>query len=233
MAGNSVMSLQGPTTSRVCLDNWKSIRKLPTTMHYEHRERNCPEEASTCLVPLPQGYKQPIQVANKQAHTKLAFKNSAFRYIDFIQNFLPAIVWRKRTSVKFDLVHCARCSVPWHVEDGKLLLELNCVLRPGGYFVWSATPVYQKLPEDVGIWKGMSILTKIGNHLPMSAKHYSYPKDPILQWVIHTTQASLHSANSEMKKRTEPSPRIDDFAHHKIGSVKEVYGSSRADHSKL
>jgi hypothetical protein len=37
---------------------------------------------------------------------------------------------------------------------GKLLLELNRVLRPGGYFVWSATPVYQKLSEDVEIWNG-------------------------------------------------------------------------------
>ena len=46
--------------------------------------------------------------------------------------------------------------------DGLHLLELNRVLRPGGYFVWSATPVYQKLPEDVEIWKGNSIIdTKI------------------------------------------------------------------------
>lgn len=37
---------------------------------------------------------------------------------------------------------------------GKLLLELNRVLRPGGYFAWSATPVYQKLEEDVEIWNG-------------------------------------------------------------------------------
>lgn len=37
---------------------------------------------------------------------------------------------------------------------GKLLLELNRVLRPGGFFVWSATPVYQKLDEDVEIWNG-------------------------------------------------------------------------------
>lgn len=37
---------------------------------------------------------------------------------------------------------------------GKLLLELNRVLRPGGFFVWSATPIYQKLPEDVEIWNG-------------------------------------------------------------------------------
>ena len=33
-------------------------------------------------------------------------------------------------------------------------MELNRVLRPGGYFVWSATPVYQTLEEDVQIWKG-------------------------------------------------------------------------------
>ncbi|KAG2665791.1 hypothetical protein I3760_15G024700 [Carya illinoinensis] len=60
----------------------------------------------------------------------------------------------------FDVVHCARCRVPWHNEGGKLLLELNRVLRPGGYFVWSATPVYRKNPEDSGIWKAMSELTK-------------------------------------------------------------------------
>ena len=41
---------------------------------------------------------------------------------------------------------------------GKFLLELNRVLRPGGYFVWSATPVYRKVPEDVGIWKGILVI---------------------------------------------------------------------------
>ncbi|KAF9588098.1 hypothetical protein IFM89_007339 [Coptis chinensis] len=28
----------------------------------------------------------------------------------------------------FDAVHCARCRVPWHIEGGKLLLELNRLL---------------------------------------------------------------------------------------------------------
>ncbi|RWW12163.1 hypothetical protein BHE74_00020835 [Ensete ventricosum] len=54
----------------------------------------------------------------------------------------------------FDVIHCARCRVPWHIEGGMLLLELNRMLRPGGYFVWSATPVYQQIPEDVEIWEG-------------------------------------------------------------------------------
>jgi SAM-dependent methyltransferase len=60
----------------------------------------------------------------------------------------------------FDVVHCARCRVPWHIEGGKLLLEVNRLLRPGGLFVWSATPVYRKDEENVGIWQAMAALTK-------------------------------------------------------------------------
>ncbi|KAI3767946.1 hypothetical protein L2E82_18375 [Cichorium intybus] len=59
----------------------------------------------------------------------------------------------------FDLVHCVRCRVPWHKEGGILLLEVNRLLRPGGYFVWSAPPVYRTLEEDIEIWKEMSTLT--------------------------------------------------------------------------
>lgn len=44
-----------------CLDNLQAIRKLPSMSHYEHRERHCPDEAPTCLVPLPKGYRQTIQ----------------------------------------------------------------------------------------------------------------------------------------------------------------------------
>ncbi|KAG8493850.1 hypothetical protein CXB51_011119 [Gossypium anomalum] len=237
-----------------CLDNWQVIRKLPSTMHYEHRERHCPDEAPTCLVPLPEGYKRSVKWPKSRdkiwyynvPHTKLAevkghqnwvkvtgeyltfpgggtqFVNGALHYIDFIQESVPEIAWGKRTRVVldvgcgvasfggylfernvlamsfapkdeheaqvqfalergipailnvmgtkrlpfpssvFDLVHCARCRrhILRHILGGKLLLELNRVLRPGGYFVWSATPVYRKGPEDVGIWQEMSRLTK-------------------------------------------------------------------------
>jgi hypothetical protein len=235
-----------------CLDNLEAIRHLHGRSHYEHRERHCPAESPTCLVPLPEGYKTSIKWPKSREqiwysnvpHTKLAavkghqnwvkvtgeyltfpgggtqFKNGALHYIDFIQNSLPDIAWGKRTRVIldvgcgvasfggylfdrdvvafsfapkdeheaqvqfalergipaisavmgtqrlpfpskiFDVVHCARCRVPWHIEGGKLLLELNRVLRPGGYFVWSATPVYQNKPEDVEIWEAMSKLTK-------------------------------------------------------------------------
>ncbi|KAJ6850812.1 putative methyltransferase PMT26 [Iris pallida] len=44
-----------------CLDNEEAIKKLRSTKHYEHRERHCPEAAPTCLVPLPYGYRRPIE----------------------------------------------------------------------------------------------------------------------------------------------------------------------------
>lgn len=44
-----------------CLDNEEALRHLHSTRHFEHRERHCPEEAPTCLVPLPKGYRQPIE----------------------------------------------------------------------------------------------------------------------------------------------------------------------------
>uniref|UniRef100_A0A7N0UAY5 Uncharacterized protein n=1 Tax=Kalanchoe fedtschenkoi TaxID=63787 RepID=A0A7N0UAY5_KALFE len=235
-----------------CLDNEKAIKKLHSRAHFEHRERHCPEEPPTCLVPLPEGYKPSVEWPKSRdkiwyhnvPHTKLAevkghqnwvkvtgefltfpgggtqFIHGALHYIDFLEQSEPKIAWGHQTRVildvgcgvasfggyqferdvltmslapkdeheaqvqfalergipaisavmgsqrlpfpsrVFDLLHCARCRVPWHAEGGRLLLELNRVLRPGGYFVWSATPVYQKLQEDVEIWKEMSALTQ-------------------------------------------------------------------------
>ncbi|EEF52570.1 Probable methyltransferase PMT28 [Ricinus communis] len=37
----------------------------------------------------------------------------------------------------FDTIHCGECSIPWHSHGGKLLLEMNRILRPGGYFILS------------------------------------------------------------------------------------------------
>lgn len=44
-----------------CLDNVQAIKSLKDTKHYEHRERHCPDSPPTCLVPLPEGYKRPIE----------------------------------------------------------------------------------------------------------------------------------------------------------------------------
>ncbi|CAL9149923.1 unnamed protein product [Musa hybrid cultivar] len=276
-----------------CLDNEDAIKKLKTTKHYEHRERHCPDEAPTCLLPLPEGYKQPIEWPNSRnkiwyhnvPHTELAtikghqnwvkvsgeyltfpgggtqFKHGALHYIDFIQESVPEIAWGQNSRVVldvgcgvasfggylfdrdvltmsfapkdeheaqvqfalergipafsavmgtkrlpfpgivFDVIHCARCRVPWHIEGGMLLLELNRLLRPGGYFVWSATPVYQKLEEDVEIWNAMTELTK-----SMCWEMVNKTKDKINKVGIVTYRKP--SNNECYAKRSESSPPL-------------------------
>ncbi|CAK7325912.1 unnamed protein product [Dovyalis caffra] len=60
----------------------------------------------------------------------------------------------------FDLIHCARCRVHWDADGGKPLMELSRILRPGGFFVWSATPVYRDDERDRNVWNSMVALTK-------------------------------------------------------------------------
>ncbi|XP_019445903.1 PREDICTED: probable methyltransferase PMT5 [Lupinus angustifolius] len=38
-------------------------------------------------------------------------------------------------SLSYGMVHCAQCGITWDEKDGMFLLEVNRVLKPGGYFV--------------------------------------------------------------------------------------------------
>ncbi|XP_010542245.1 PREDICTED: probable methyltransferase PMT17 isoform X3 [Tarenaya hassleriana] len=44
----------------------------------------------------------------------------------------------------FDLAHCSRCLIPWFKYDGLYLIEVDRVLRPGGYWVLSGPPIHWK-----------------------------------------------------------------------------------------
>ncbi|MBA0685686.1 hypothetical protein Goari_013337 [Gossypium aridum] len=283
-----------------CLDNWEAIRNLPTNIHYEHRERHCPEVPPTCLVPLPEGYKFPIEWPKSRdkiwyknvPHSKLVefkggqnwlkitgdyltfpgggtqFRRGALHYIDFIQKAVPDIAWGKRSRVildvgcgvasfggylfersvlamslapkdeheaqvqfalergipavsavmgtkrlpypgtVFDIIHCARCRVPWHIEGGKLLLELNRLLRPGGFFLWSATPVYQLKAQDVEIWKAMIEQTKAMCWELVNKTS----KEPINKVAIATFRKPTSNECYEQRSQQEPPlcPESDD-----------------------
>ncbi|CAL9122893.1 unnamed protein product [Musa acuminata var. zebrina] len=40
--------------------------------------------------------------------------------------------------LSFDMLHCARCEIEWEKNDGIFLVEVDRLLRPGGYFVWTS-----------------------------------------------------------------------------------------------
>ncbi|XP_068468502.1 probable methyltransferase PMT5 [Phaseolus vulgaris] len=58
-----------------------------------------------------------------------------------LERGLPAIIGNfisrqlPYPSLSYDMVHCAQCGIMWDEKDGLLLLEVDRVLKPGGYFV--------------------------------------------------------------------------------------------------
>lgn len=63
-------------------------------------------------------------------------------------------------SRSFELAHCSRCRIDWLQRDGILLLELDRLLRPGGYFVYSSPEAYAHDPENRRIGNAMHDLFK-------------------------------------------------------------------------
>lgn len=44
-------------------------------------------------------------------------------------------------SRAFDMAQCSRCLIPWTLNDGKYLMEVDRVLRPGGFWILSGPPI--------------------------------------------------------------------------------------------
>ncbi|CAN0889933.1 Probable pectin methyltransferase QUA2 [Linum grandiflorum] len=55
-------------------------------------------------------------------------------------------------SLSFDMLHCARCGVDWDQKDGIYLIEVDRVLRPGGYFVWTSPLTNAHNKETLQRW---------------------------------------------------------------------------------
>ncbi|XP_042947219.1 probable methyltransferase PMT2 isoform X3 [Carya illinoinensis] len=47
-------------------------------------------------------------------------------------------------SRAFDMAHCSRCLIRWGENDGMYMMEVDRVLRPGGYWVLSGPPINWK-----------------------------------------------------------------------------------------
>ncbi|CAJ1972437.1 unnamed protein product [Sphenostylis stenocarpa] len=66
-------------------------------------------------------------------------------------------------SQVFDAIHCAGCSIPWHSNGGKLLLEMNRILRPGGYFIMSTK--HDSIEEEEGLCVPYRLRLTVGDEI--------------------------------------------------------------------
>ncbi|KAG2282051.1 hypothetical protein Bca52824_053271 [Brassica carinata] len=64
----------------------------------------------------------------------------------FVSNQLPY------PSLSFDMLHCSTCGIDWDQKDGLLLVEVDRVLKPGGYFVWTSPLTNARNKEDIKRW---------------------------------------------------------------------------------
>ncbi|KAF8097153.1 hypothetical protein N665_0293s0003 [Sinapis alba] len=62
-------------------------------------------------------------------------------------------------ALSFDMVHCAQCGITWDIKDAMLLLEVDRVLKPGGYFV--LTSPTNKAQGNLPDTKKTSISTRV------------------------------------------------------------------------
>ncbi|CAL9241101.1 unnamed protein product [Arabidopsis halleri] len=55
-------------------------------------------------------------------------------------------------SLSFDMLHCLRCGIDWDQKDGLLLVEIDRVLKPGGYFVWTSPLTNPRNKDHLKRW---------------------------------------------------------------------------------
>ncbi|CAO2834353.1 unnamed protein product [Amaranthus hypochondriacus] len=76
-----------------------------------------------------------------------------------LERGLPAMIGSLTTkqlpfsSLSYDMVHCAWCGIDWDLKDGLFLIEVDRVLRPGGYFVWTSPLTNARNKVNQKRWK--------------------------------------------------------------------------------
>ncbi|KAL3817941.1 hypothetical protein ACJIZ3_003846 [Penstemon smallii] len=76
---------------------------------------------------------------NHEAQVQFALERGVPAYIGVLGSIhLPY------PSRAFDMAQCSRCLIPWTANDGMYLMEVDRVLRPGGYWILSGPPINWK-----------------------------------------------------------------------------------------
>ncbi|WOL19937.1 putative pectin methyltransferase QUA2 [Canna indica] len=67
--------------------------------------------------------------------------------------------------LSFDMLHCARCGIEWEKDDGIFLVEVDRLLKPGGYFVWTSLLNTHRSRHDKENQKKWSVIHDFAENL--------------------------------------------------------------------
>ncbi|KAJ4827222.1 hypothetical protein Tsubulata_034563 [Turnera subulata] len=109
-------------------------------------------------------------------------------------------------SRAFDMAHCSRCLIPWAEFEGLYLIEVDRVLRPGGYWILSGPPInwkkhwrgWERTKEDLKAEQ-----TKIENVAKSLCWEKLVEKDDIAIW-----QKPINHLNCKVNRKFPKSPPL-------------------------
>ncbi|KAK6920844.1 putative S-adenosyl-L-methionine-dependent methyltransferase [Dillenia turbinata] len=115
----------------------------------------------------------------------------------------------------FDMAHCSRCLIPWHGNDGMYMMEVDRVLRPGGYWVLSGPPINWK--TNFKAWqRPREELEEEQNKIEKFAKllcwEKKYEKGEIAIWQKRKNNGQCHNSEVNMC----PPTHSDNVWHKKM-----------------
>ncbi|KAG2302016.1 hypothetical protein Bca52824_030667 [Brassica carinata] len=97
-------------------------------------------------------------------------------------------------ALSFDMVHCAQCGTTWDIKDAMLLLEVDRVLKPGGYFV--LTSPTNKAQGNLPDTKKTSISTRVNELSKKICWSLTGQQDETFLWQ-KTTDSNCYSSRSQ------------------------------------
>ncbi|KAG7558623.1 putative S-adenosyl-L-methionine-dependent methyltransferase [Arabidopsis thaliana x Arabidopsis arenosa] len=97
-------------------------------------------------------------------------------------------------ALSFDMVHCAQCGTTWDIKDAMLLLEVDRVLKPGGYFV--LTSPTNKAQGNLPDTKKTSISTRVDELSKKICWSLTAQQDEMFLWQ-KTVDSSCYSSRSQ------------------------------------
>lgn len=102
----------------------------------------------------------------------------------------------------FDMAHCSRCLIPWFSYGGLYLMEVDRILRPGGYWILSGPPINWKKYYE-GWERTKEDLKKEQDSIEAVAKSLCWEKlideDDLAIWQKPTNHAADYCASASPK----------------------------------
>lgn len=122
-------------------------------------------------------------------------------------------------SNAFDMAHCSRCLIPWGSNGGKYLMEVDRVLRPGGYWVLAGPPInwktnfkaWQRPKED--LQAEQQNIEKVAKLLCWEKKH---EKGELAIWQKSLNAHSCRSRQADSEATICKSTKPDDVWYKKM-----------------